>query len=65
MGLRQGEVISPVLFSIFLEDLELYLLDGVDAGLTIDDLSLILLLFADDMVVLGKSPEDLQHSLDL
>ena len=31
----------------------------------IDDIVLILLLFADDMVVLGKSPDELQYHLDL
>ena len=65
VGLRQGEVISPVMFSMFLEDLEMFLQDHINSGLTIDDITIILLLFADDMVILGKSPRDLQNSIDL
>ena len=65
VGLRQGEVISPILVSLFLEDLELYLQNRAESGLLIDDIILIILLFADDMVILGKSPEELQYHLDL
>lgn len=65
IGLKQGEVLSPVLFSMFLEDLELFMLDDINRGLSLDELSLILMLFADDMVIFGKNIEDLQHSLDL
>ena len=64
VGLRQGEVLSPLLFSLFVEDLELFLQERVTAGLSIDDINLILLLFADDMVLVGNSPEDLQNSLN-
>ena len=39
--------------------------DSINSGLLIDDLVLILLLFADDMAIVGKTPEDLQHALDL
>ena len=65
VGLRQGEVMSPLLFSLFVEDLELYLQCDIDAGLSIDDLTLILLLFADDMAIIGKTPEETQRHLDL
>ena len=65
VGLKQGEVMSPLLFSLFLEDLEMFLLDDVNSGITIDDISFILMLFADDMVILGKNVEELQKNLDL
>ena len=65
VGLRQGEVISPILVSLFMEDIELFLQDGDNSGLIIDDIVLILLLFADDMAVIGRSVEELQNSLDL
>ena len=39
--------------------------DGINSELLIDDLVLIILLFADDMVIFGETPEDLQHNLDL
>ena len=65
IGLKQGEVISPLLYSLFLEDLELYLCDDPNCGLSLDDITFILMLFADDMVILGKSPSDLQNSLNM
>jgi len=55
-GLRQGEIMSPVLVSLFLEELELFLQDSINSGL---------LLFADDMAIFGKSTEDLQHYIEL
>ncbi|MEW8546452.1 MAG: reverse transcriptase family protein, partial [Candidatus Thiodiazotropha sp.] len=63
VGLRQGEVISPVLFSLYMEDLELYLQSNDLSGLTLQDITLILLLFADDMVIFGHDQYDLQNSL--
>ena len=65
VGLRQGEVVSPVLVSLFLNDLETYLQNGVETNITLHDLALIILCFADDMVLLGNSPEELQSYLDL
>ena len=56
---------SPISFSLFIEDLELFLQDDVNSGLDINDIMLLLLSFADDLVPLGKTPEDLQRSLDL
>ena len=64
VGLRQGEVMSPILFSLFVEDLEMHLQKNIDSGLNIDDMVLILLLFADDMVIIGKSPNEVQTHLE-
>jgi len=30
IGLRQGEIISPIMFSLFVEDLEMYLQNRLD-----------------------------------
>ena len=65
VGLRQGEVMSPIMFPMFINDLEIFLCNDINSGLTLNDVIFILLLFADDMVVLGKSVNDLQQSLDL
>lgn len=65
VGLRQGEIMSPILFSLFVEDLELFLQDNTNSGLLIDDIVLMLLLFADDMVIFGKSPQELQTNLNM
>ena len=58
VGLKQGEVISPALFSLFLEDLELFLQGDQTCGLTFDDITFILMLFADNMVNLGKDKDE-------
>ena len=63
-GLRQGETISPILVSQFLEDLELFLQQDPDSGIKLDQLTIIILLFADDMVIFGKTPEELQVNID-
>ena len=64
LGLRQGEIMSPVLVSLFLEDLELSLSNRGNAGLSINDIYIMFLLFADDMVLFGERPRDLQNSLE-
>ena len=63
-GLRQGETISPIMFSLFVEDLEMYLQSRLDSGICLNDICLLFLLFADDMVILSLTPEDLQMSLN-
>ena len=64
IDLLQGEVLSPFLFSLFINDLELYLQQNTDAGLTLDQLSIYLLMFADDAVIFSDSIDGLQSSLN-
>ena len=64
VGLRQGEVISPALVSLFLEDIEMYLQEDNISGLKLFDIVLILISFADDMAVLSETSEGLQSSLN-
>jgi len=56
---------SPILFALFVDDLELYLEDTPLSGLIIDDISFVLMLFADDMVLFGKTVSDLQNKIVL
>ena len=69
--LRQGEHLSPIMFSLRLNDLENYLSVNGAACLEINDndlnvyLKLFLLLYADDNVVFATSKETLIQSLDL
>ena len=73
MGLRQGENLSPVLFSLYLNDLESFLLShsckGIDIEANTADIyfymRLLELLYADDTVILAENSDDLQNSLDL
>ena len=62
--IRQGQTNSPALFALFLEDLELFLQNRSECGLSLNELCIIILLIADDMVIIGNSNEDLQNSLN-
>ena len=64
IGLRQGEIMSPVMFSLFVEDIELHMQSKVDSGVQIDDIMLTMLLFEDDMAIFAKPPEELQDHLN-
>ena len=65
IGVRQGECLSPFLFAMYVNDLEQELetngVNGIDLGMV----KLMLLLYADDIVLFGKSPEELQKSLNI
>ena len=71
--MRQGENLSPALFSLFLNDLEDYLAahhcSGVSVDYTDDDISvylkILILLYADDTVLFGTDPQSLQNSLNI
>ena len=64
IGVRQGECLSPFLFSIYLNDLEeeinLKGADGIDIGMV----KLLLLLYADDIVLFAYSSDELQSLLE-
>jgi hypothetical protein len=64
MGLFQGEITSPIMFSLFLNDLENSLQENLDDGITLDQISIYLLLFADDAVICSESAQGLQNSLN-
>jgi len=69
-GLRQGETLSPIMFSLYLNDLENYLSVYGASCLQINDndlnvyLKLFVLLYADDTLVFA-SEETLVQSLNL
>ena len=67
------ENLSPVLFALFLNDLEIFLIQkncrGIDIDFSSDQLVLYLELFillqADDTVIFGTDVESIQHSLNI
>ena len=46
LGVRQGECLSPFLLAMYINDLESHLCSP-NAGITIDDIRFLLLLYAD------------------
>ena len=71
-GLRQGENMSPFLFSIFLNDLKGFLrahtVNGITCNIGYEDISvylkIVILLFTDDTVLFAESDQELQYVLD-
>ena len=64
LGVRQGECLSPFLFSLYINDLE-ECLNVPGAGVTVEHLKLLILLYADDVVIFAESPELLQMEIDV
>ena len=72
-GVKQGKDLSPVLFALFINDLETFLSDrscnGVNFELRYVDIGLYLklfvLLYADDTVIFGTDEKELQQNLEM
>ena len=65
LGVRQGECLSPFLFSMFLNDIEEELIQKGVEGINIGYLNLAILLYADDIILFANSSDALQHSLNV
>ena len=62
VGVKQGEPLSPFFFLLYINDLADELRCSIDENL--DELSICLLLFAEDLVIVAKSPEELQSLIN-
>ena len=78
IGVRQGDNLSPLLFSLFINDFESFLSDKYNGLKGINDLftetilneeietflKLFVLLYADDTIILAENPKELQLALN-
>ena len=62
-GVRQGDPLSPTLFSLFIDSL-IKELKSLNLGLDIEGLILTVLAYADDLVILSDTEEKLQKLMD-
>lgn len=63
-GVLQGEVLSPLLFSLFLSDLESYIRARECKGIKLNsDTNVFLLAYADDLVLFADSPYEVNRTL--
>ena len=65
-GVKQGDVCSPVLFSLFINELALDIIYNGRHGVSLsnDFVQLVILLFADDMILLSETVIGLQTQLN-
>ena len=63
-GVRQGDSLSPTLFSIYLNDLATEIKD-LNVGVPVADMCISLLLYADDIVLFVPDEEKLQSMLNV
>ena len=62
-GVRRGCLCSPVLFALYLNDLNSHIMES-SQGVMVDDIPVHSLLYADDLVLKAKDRKDLQSQLD-
>ena len=62
-GLRQGCLLSPLLFALFLNDLNNFLLKQ-STEITVWDIQICAMLYADDLILLAESEHDLQKQMN-
>ena len=63
LGVRQGDNLSPTLFSIFINGLS-ECIKKLDLGVVVDDIKVSCLFYADDIIIMAENPINLQTMLN-
>lgn len=64
IGLFQGEILSPILYSLYVNDCEMCFIRENCPSVEIGLINLFLIMYADDTVLLAESPKSLQEMID-
>ena len=62
-GVKQGDNVSPTLFSLYINELAKEIKD-LKCGIKINNIDISILMYADDMVLVANTEEDLQSMLN-
>ena len=65
LGVLQGEILSPILFSLYVNGFEEEFLNCGVKPTELQELSLFLLMYADDMILFSESVDELQKMLNM
>ena len=64
IGVKQGDPASSILCLFFLNDILNHINTNIDGIISVDEIQLFLLLFADDAAVFTQDPQSLQLTLN-
>ena len=63
-GVRQGRVMSPWLFNVFMDEILREVNENLQGGVQLKSTIVQILLLADDIVMVTEEEEDMQSNLD-